>query len=290
MGKVVIVAIAKNEERYITDWSLYHFNLGFDRIYVIDNNDLDSDGQLKVITGLQKKGYNIFPMDARGREKLEQLGFQTGAYLRTYRYIKKNHEDVEWVAFIDIDEYFDFDGLSVKEFLGQAKFRDADSIHVNWKLYGDNDQLYYEPRPVIERFTKPAPLDVLYNTRSVGKGFYHNQHVKSIVRITDKEFRFRTPHTVVFKENSKCVDVDGGIVDGRSPFQTVNWNGGHLKHFITKSTEEFFERKLKSNPRADTKIVHSVFNEELESYFNINTKTHSKMCLIERLLAECQTT
>lgn len=286
MGKVGIVAIAKNEEKYITDWALYHYKLGFDKIFIIDNNDLDNDGQMKVITNLQQSKYEIYPVDARGREKLEQLGFQDGSYLRTYNYIKENHKDIEWLAYIDLDEYFDFDGLNVKEFLNQDKFKKTDLIHVNWKLYGDNDQVYYEPRPVIERFTRPAPMDVLYNTYTMGKGYYHNQHVKSIIRVTDKEFVFCTPHTVIFKEESKCMNVEGGIEDGNIPIQNVNWNGGHLKHFITKSTEEFIERKLRNNPRADSKTVYNVFKEELDSYFNINIKTHTKMSLIEERIIQ----
>jgi hypothetical protein len=282
MGKCGIVAIAKNEEKYIKDWALYHFKLGFDEIFVIDNNDLDNDNQIKVITELQKSNYKIYPVDARGREKLESLGFQEGTYFKTYQYIKKNHKDIEWIAFIDLDEYFDFDGLTVKEFVNQDKFKMADLIHINWKLYGDNEQIYYEDRPVIERFTKPAPIDAVYNTHIIGKGFYFNMHIKSLVRVTDKEFVFCSPHTVVFKEESKCMNVSGGIEDGKLPFQNICWTGGHLKHFITKSTEEFIQRKLLNNPRADSKTEISVYNEEIESYFNINTKTHTKLSLIDR--------
>ena len=281
MEEVGIVAIAKNEEKYIADWAIYHFNLGFDKIFVIDNNDLDNDNQMKVITSLQQNNRQIYPVNARGRDKLEELGWQVGAYHSTYNYIKENHKEIKWLAFIDLDEYFDFDGLTVKEFLNQDKFKDTDLIHVNWKLYGDNDKVYYEPRPVMERFTRPAPLDVTYNTYTMGKGFYYNMHVKSLIKVTDKSFRFCTPHTVIFEGGSKCKNVNGGIENGDSPIQNVCWTGGHLKHFITKSTEEFIERKLRNNPRADSREVYSVFKEELESYFNVNVKTHEKLTLIE---------
>ena len=60
MEEVGIVAIAKNEEKYIADWAIYHFNLGFDKIFVIDNNDLDNENQMQVITSLQQNNRQIF--------------------------------------------------------------------------------------------------------------------------------------------------------------------------------------------------------------------------------------
>ena len=38
----VICAIAKNENDYINDWVNWHLNLGFDRIYLYDNNELET--------------------------------------------------------------------------------------------------------------------------------------------------------------------------------------------------------------------------------------------------------
>lgn len=171
--------------------------------------------------------------------------------------------------------------MKANDFLAQDKFKDADLIHVNWKLYGDNDLVYYEPRPVIERFTKPAPIDIIYSTKVIGKDHYYNQHVKSIVRVNDKTFKFNTPHTVVYNTECKCVNVNGEIEDSKCPIQNICYNGGHLKHFITKSTEEFIERKLHNNSLASSDSINSIFEDEVIAYFNINAKTYSKCKLIE---------
>ena len=37
--KINICAIAKNEDRYLIEWSNYHFNQGIDTIYLYDNNE-----------------------------------------------------------------------------------------------------------------------------------------------------------------------------------------------------------------------------------------------------------
>ena len=36
-----ICAIAKNENNYINDWVNWHINIGFDHIYLYDNNDIN---------------------------------------------------------------------------------------------------------------------------------------------------------------------------------------------------------------------------------------------------------
>ena len=38
--KVVIVAIAKMEQDYIEEWVKYHLHLGFDQIFLYDNEDV----------------------------------------------------------------------------------------------------------------------------------------------------------------------------------------------------------------------------------------------------------
>ena len=206
---------------------------------------------------------------------------QDGCYKFCYDYIRNHFPDIEWIAFIDIDEFLDFDSMSANQFLSQQKFADVDEIHLNWKCYGDNDLVHYDPRPVMERFTKPVPIDAMYSTKYMIKGTYLNSHVKSILRVNDKFVEFHTPHTA-YLDNGKCVNCEGILVDDKSPWQTITYNGGCVKHYITKSTEEFIKRKLKNNSRATDSLL-SNYEDEITNYFNINTKTYSKMELIKSL-------
>lgn len=274
-----IVTIAKNEELYLKEWIEYHFNLGFDKIFICDNNDVGNDSQINLIATLKEK-YDINAINLCGREMLEKVGLQTGCYKFCYEYIKQNFPDINWIAYIDIDEFLNFNSMKVNEFLSQEKFNDVDLIHLNWKCYGDNDLVYYEPRPVMERFTRPIPIDAIYNTKFIPEGIYLNNHVKSILRVNDRFIEFNTPHTALYKD-CKCVNCDGEIVDYTSPWQSINYNSGHIKHYITKSTEEFIKRKLNNNTRADAEF-NSIIDEEIVNYFNINTKTYSKLELIKK--------
>ena len=280
-----IVAIAKNEEKYLYDWVRYHYNLGFDGFFICDNNDIGIDTQFNEINRISNL-YNIQIFDYRGRDALINAGYQSGIYYIMYDYIRKVFPECKWVAFIDIDEYFDFDGYKVGEFLHQQKFKQADIIHVNWKCYGDNNLTHYDPRPVIERFTVPAPIDCLYDN-TIPEGLYMNNHVKSIVKVQNKEFLPNGVHTFYFKEGTKCLDVEGKVVDEMSPYQIVCYNGGHLKHFITKSTEEFIDRKILCSTRADMDTC-DIFDTMIYRYFNINVKTFTKQYMINEALTKAR--
>ena len=54
MEEYVIMSPCKDEENYICEWIKYHLDLGFDKIYLYDNND-DSSVLPKVLhSGLDK--------------------------------------------------------------------------------------------------------------------------------------------------------------------------------------------------------------------------------------------
>ena len=89
----VICAIAKNENLYINDWVNWHLDLGFDKIYLYDNNDIDTQYVGDFIE--QKDKVEIF--DIRGKH-------ETGLQIKCYNEFYNSHL-FDWCAFIDIDEF-----------------------------------------------------------------------------------------------------------------------------------------------------------------------------------------
>ncbi len=146
--KVSLVCIAKNEDDYIQEWIDYHKKIGFDDIFIYQNDwrwDGESENVHKIVLdgkNMQKTAYNVF-----------------------YNTYGKNYD---WVAFFDIDEFLVLKKHSqIKDFI--SEYSEYNSIGINWVLFGDNghDKLG-EEKSVIKRFTK----------RQNGV----NQHVKSIVK------------------------------------------------------------------------------------------------------------
>ena len=85
-------------------------------------------------------------------------------------------------------------------------------IHVNWMVYGDNNLITYEDKPLSERFLNPIlPIDF-----KCGYDFPENCHIKSIIRGGIDVKWGATPHTPT--NMIKCCDVLGNKVNSSSPF------------------------------------------------------------------------
>jgi hypothetical protein len=146
--KVAMVCIAKQEDEYIEEWIKYNFKLGFDDIFVYQNNwrwPVEMD--------------NVYKIEFDGKP------MQVAAYnnfLQTYdgRY--------DWVAFFDVDEFLVLKKHeNVKDFI--KDYSEYSAIGINWVLFGDNGLSFDGDYSVLSRFTK----------RQSGI----DNHVKCIVRV-----------------------------------------------------------------------------------------------------------
>lgn len=182
-GKVALCCIGKMENDYIREYIEYYQKLCFDKIFLYDNNDIDGEKFEDVIGDYIQKGF-VDIVDFRGRKMC-----QCDAYQDCYN---RHNKEYDWIAFFDCDEFLTFvdSGKNVRDFLFQKNFSKFQLMHINWMVFGDNEMLDNDGRPVVERFVKPVfPLDF--------KGmlsFPENNHIKSIIR--------------------------GGLTD-------IKWNGGY---------------------------------------------------------------
>lgn len=153
--KVALCAIAKNENLYIREWVEWYKNLGISKIFLYDNNELDGEKFEDVINDYIEIGF-VEIIDVRGVEKgcvydEEGINLQPKCYIDCY---KNKCNNFDWVCFFDIDEFLKFkNGYNLFGFLNQKMFNDTDTILVSWEHYDDNNLIYYDSRPVVERFT-----------------------------------------------------------------------------------------------------------------------------------------
>lgn len=283
--KTAIIAIAKHEAQYMDEWFKYHSDLGIDKFFIINNEDRNDHSQDDKIAELKKK-YDIIQFDVRGPEELQRLGMQRGAYNYVYNFIRNGRlafEDLEWVAFIDLDEFLYLDGKGVKEFLSKEVFADTTVIHLNWRIYGDNGQMLKSDKPVQERFTVQCPLDASYNGDEKPKGVLENMFVKQFLRVTYKKCMVDT-HTTYFENDPMifCRRADGSLSDWRWSADKLDGGNYYIKHYITKSLEEYIDRRLVDN----TDVAHYVtpVEKRIAWYFNINEKTPEKVTYVKERL------
>ena len=265
---IIIVMICKNESRYLKEFIDYHLALGFDRIVIGDNNDINGERYENLLKDYIDKG-KVILIDLRGKQGMQKIFYNNLAHYGIY---------YEWAAFIDTDEFITFSdtgkaifGNNIKNFLHSRDYVKA--YKLNWRIYGDNGNIEYENKPVIERFPEPLAKDVKFHY-----DFPENSHVKSILRY-DVPVNFTTnPHGIV-----ECNDyyTPKGIPINGGPFYfPLEYDVLYVRHYYTKSLEEWCTNKL-GRSYADYLRSDKVDYYPLKDYFLYNEWTPEKAKWLE---------
>lgn len=132
--KVALVCIAKNEELYIQEWIDYHLKLGFDDVFIYQNNWRWENEQKNVIK---------YELDGESQQRIAYNNFIQN-HLNTY----------DWAAFFDVDEFLVLKKHNnVKNFI--QEYSEYPSIAINWVMFGNNNiESTTENFSLIKRFTK----------------------------------------------------------------------------------------------------------------------------------------
>ena len=233
------VAMGRNENRYVRFIVDYYTKLGVDKFIFADNNLPNTEKFEDVI-----KDY----IDNGTVDIIEIFGVLMGQAEFYSIVYQKYNRTCDWFAFFDFDEYLYLLDDNKKEtdlqtFLSNKKFDKCETVLFNWLIYDDNDLVYYDPRPDVERFTRP-------DFKSRG-----NIYVKSIVRgnINKKIFiKLKSNH--VPEPYIKCCKSNGEIVRRYNPFNLQPWvhEYGYLKHFNTRTAEEFVTKIKTGFPNGGT--------------------------------------
>lgn len=254
--RVCICAIAKNENLYIREWIEHHKRLGFDKIFVYDNNDPGDEKIIDVTQDYVADKY-IEVVDVRG-----QKSYQPKAYTDCY---KRNRDKFDWFLFIDIDEFLVLeDKNNIKDILSDSRYDHCDIIRVNWKHFTDNDVLdvVNNDYSVFTRFV----TRVKYFKDTYGKSF-----IRSTVDIKDSinahgychEFNYPAYNTI----GEKCYNT--GCQVSYKPLYKIMW----LNHYRTKTIGEYIRQKYFRGDASGTKNRYN----NLEYFFDSNTKTQEKV-------------
>ena len=165
--------------------------------------------------------------------------------------------------FIDVDEFVMFNGnkyTDVSEWLSQDYLQNADEIRLNWMCFGDNDQLYYDNRPVWKRFSKPM-ADV--NKNDWCGNYPVNGTLKSAIRCTAQIANFiatASPHWAAIDNNSNSIVVSpsGKQRPWNRSVGFIDYDVAYLAHYRTLTITEYLHRRIGKQFGAQaTGCVHS---------------------------------
>ena len=178
-----------------------------------------------------------------------------------------------WFLLFDFDEYLEIffekgKNLKLKEFLTNNTYDKCEAILFNWVIYTDNNLLYYDNRTLIKRFTESNLYDK------------DNSYVKSIVRGgLNKTIFYPEKSNHVPDDNLIICDSKGNIIK-TNPY-SLNppvYDYGYLKHYTTKTAEEFCEKIKTGHPR--NVILEP--QERVKLFFRHNKFSKEKLKIFEK--------
>lgn len=233
----IIALIAKKEYPYIKEFVEYHLNLGFNKIIIADNNNIDDTENYNTLLSYYINNNKVIIENYRG-EYAPQLSFYNSIQFK-YQY--------DWCAFIDTDEYITLtDNYSnINELLTTIPTQ-FNGIKLNWQIYGANGNIYHKEGTLIDRFPIPMPIDFKYNYP-----FPENYHVKSIIKGNCGYNFYSNPHTAAYINYCTPNDKLDFIPSDNMPFNSnINYQNIYIRHYYTKSLEEWIKYK-QGKGRAD---------------------------------------
>ena len=259
--KTLLCCIGRRENDYIREFVEYNKVLGFTNICLYDNNYDGEEDFHDVIGDYIKDGYVILK-DYRNRKVC-----QLDAYNECY---KTYGNEYDWIAFFDFDEFLTLvKDTNIKDYLSRECFKNANQILINWKLYTDNDLIYDDGRPCLERFTTPMDINKYVQYGDIKE----NLHIKCIVRTKIANVKCESVHylSAELLENTTYNNCGTKIMPGA--FQEINYELSYIKHFFTKTIDEFINNRIKKWVNWD--FHNFVFT--LNNFFKVNNLTQEKI-------------
>ena len=275
-----LALIVKDEAPYILEWIAYHMVLGVDSFIIVDNNS--SDGTKEILFKLQNEGLiNLIHFNGY-KDKAPQL--------LAYTEVLKNASGIDWLGFIDADEFISInsDFCLKKILLDIFKNESIGAVALNWGTFGSSSQIDKKNGLVIERFKNRA-----------FQKFATNHHFKSIVKLNSVSSTGGTPHKFKLMESKKYVHSDGSDlfdnqVYGEGLSDTIILCPIKLNHYVLKSKSEFNIRATKPNASSlsnnSKNDNYFVYHDRNEIFDPINDKlisaVKSKINMLEGVVNE----
>lgn len=239
MQYAAICAIVKDEDLDIIEWILYHLAIGFEHFLIYDNNSAHPlKYQLKEFIDHDLVTVIDFPLT-----QAQQLS----AYMNA---IKNWGIHTQWLAFIDIDEFFvPMEKSDIRDILDE--YVQYGGLGVNWNMFSSNGHISRPNGGIIENYTACLGL---------------NGHIKSIIRpkvavapVSAHHFNYKAGFYCV---NEDCIPIKS--------FHTYPLGEKiRLNHYYYKSQQDFYDKinrglvtQMKSGAKRTIETFYSHLNTD----------------------------
>lgn len=267
--KICLCTIGKKENLYIKEFVLHYKKLGFNHIFLYDNNDkIDEIFEDVIKTEIEDGFVSIINYRGyRGKRNNPQLDSYYDCY-------NKNYKTYNWLSFFDIDEYLILkDNLTINEFLNKKVFKKCQSIKINWLTFSDNELYHYENNSLKDRF------------KIESKYINENIHIKSIVRGNLSINYWYNASNVHSSNNNKffsCTSSGKRTSSTNYYHIPIDYKFAFIKHYVTKTIEEYAEKIKKGIATYNFKYLKKNIQIRLDYFFKINNKNQIKLNIFNK--------
>ena len=133
--KICLCVIGKNENLYAREFVEHYKTIGYNNIFIYDNNDKNGEHFEEVIDDYIKNG---FVKIINYRERNFNSTPQIDAYRDCYQ---RNYQLYDWLSFFDMDEFLEINNKynKIQSFLNDKIFKYCQNIKINWVFYKNNN-------------------------------------------------------------------------------------------------------------------------------------------------------
>ena len=258
-----LCCIVKNENRYIREYVEHYKNIGFDHIYMYDNNELDGERLEDVIGDYINSGFVTIIEKYRGAHGVDT---QTNAYEECFR---EHKHEYDWMAFFDADEFLMLDDKykTISDVLCLPQYYSYNAILLCWKNYGDNNiiTVQNDDYSLVGRFVNPCAVQNDTQTKPIVN--CNNKDDVTFIHIGNWSYHNCNTNGEKTESSGKWGEFPS------NPSYANMW----LNHYRTKSLQEYIEIR-----RGNKKWAFFNNRIDWEYYFQFNEKTPEKMEYIEK--------
>ena len=230
--KFAVCTIGKLENLYARDFVLYYLELGVDKIYIYDNNDINGEKFEDVLQDLiDQKFVKIIDMRGKQDENLRKIAYES---------CYNDYYDIyNWFLFFDFDEYLYIEENTLNNFVKSPLYEKCSSILLYWRIYTDNDQKNYSIESPIKRFTEPISknqqkLSYFCDKKPMIKGGIKEVSYDELNRIPIfKDKKYPSEYLIC---NTEGRDYEKNKNDKD---KIVTFENAFIKHYLWRSTEEY---------------------------------------------------
>jgi len=221
------------DEKHIREWAAHHLLIGFNRIIIFEHNSIvplstvfqNFDKRVAIIR------YNTPSSQANVKRHLMNNALHIAKQMR-----------VDWFIYLDADEFIILNNnlVGIKDLLNRYTF--ADSLALNWLIFGSNNLKSDPDGLLLESYTKS---DLILD-----------KHVKSFVR-PSQATHTDNPHFYHIKNKSRMCALNTILNPNKEYYAFNTYPTEYTKvpafiaHYIYQSEETYINRKI-NLPQDDT--------------------------------------